>query len=48
MKMKGVEAYMSGGMAAWQAHQFNFAQWHLNNSQYFLNQMNKPSPLSLE
>lgn len=44
MKIKGIGAYMSGGMPAWQAHQSDVSQWHLANSRYFINQMNKSSP----
>lgn len=48
MKIKGVEAYMSGGMSAWQVHQFNASQWHLNNSRYFIDQMNKSNPMGFD
>ncbi|WP_409029975.1 hypothetical protein [Janthinobacterium sp. CG_23.3] len=41
MKIKGMSAYMTGGMPAWQAHQMNVIQWRLDNSRYFSNQMNK-------
>lgn len=45
MKMKGVAAYMSGGLPAWQAHQLNVVQWRLDNSRYFVSQMNKANPI---
>jgi hypothetical protein len=48
MKIKGVEAYVSGGMPAWHAHQSNVTQWHLDNSRYFINQMNKSNPMAIE
>lgn len=48
MKIKGVAAYMSGGMPAWLAHQSNVIQWRLDNSRYFLNQMNKSNLIELK
>lgn len=35
MRIQGTEAFMSGGMSAWQQHQSVRFQWHLNNSKYF-------------
>lgn len=42
MRLQGMQAYASGGMPAWQAHQFKVVQWHLDNSRFFVDQMNKP------
>ena len=41
MKADGAAAYMSGGMSAWQAHQWKVIQWRQDNARYFLNQANK-------
>lgn len=37
LRQKGIDAHISGGMPAWQAHQFNVVQWHLDNASYFRN-----------
>lgn len=41
MSMKGTQAYMTGGMTAWQAHQSTLVQWHLNNAKYFSDKLSK-------
>lgn len=41
MKADGAAAYVSGGMPAWQAHQWKVIQWRQDNARYFLNQANK-------
>lgn len=44
MKLQGVQAYATGGMPAWQAHQQQVVQWHLDNTQFFVNQLNTTAP----
>lgn len=44
-KLSGVQAYVSGGSQAWQAHQMNVTQWRLDNSRYFIIQMNNAAEL---
>lgn len=48
MKIKGINAYVTGGMPAWQVHQVSVIQWHLDNSNYFRNQMNKSNLIEIE
>lgn len=36
LTLSGMRAYMSGGMPAWQEHQYNVIVWRLNNVSYFL------------
>ncbi len=47
MKIKGVQAYASGGMPAWQAHQSNVIQWRLDNSRYFSTSVGRPALVPL-
>ena len=47
MKLKGTSAYLSGGMSAWQKHQFDVVQWRLDNSRFFSNQLST-NPLQLK
>ena len=48
MKIKGIEAYATGGMPAWHAHKFKTTQWHLENSRYFSNQLNNINLIKLD
>ena len=45
--LKGIQAGLTGGTSAWQAHQAGMFQWHLNNARFFQNQMNKTTSLFL-
>lgn len=41
LRLKGIQAGLTGGTPAWQAHQVGMVQWHLDNARFFQNQMNK-------